>query len=88
MRVNEVISTSRVGANVRIVSSSRICSEKATSCGLVAGDTPMLMRGIGIVGAAGPGICAMAGSATASAPHTSATIPASHQSERRVLMSA
>ena len=54
MRVNEVSSTSIVGASLTTVSSSRICSESATSDGLVAGLTPMLTRGIGIVGLAGP----------------------------------
>ena len=61
MRVNDVIRTSSVGASVKTVSSNRICSESATSEGFVAGVTPMLTRGIGIVGAVGPGIvCASA----------------------------
>ena len=64
MRVNDVMRTRIVGASVRTVSSSRICSDIATCCGFVAGVTPMLTCGIGTTGLVGPGmVCAIAGSA-------------------------
>src|ERR1700736_1015179 len=73
MRVNDVSSTSIVGASVTTVSSSRICSDSATSAGLVAGLTPMFTRGIGIVGLLGPGTpCANAGAANTTRANTEA----------------
>src|SRR5450759_1222208 len=53
IRVNDVTKTSKVGASVKTVSSRRICSDKATSDGLVAGDTPKSILGIVMVGAVG-----------------------------------
>ena len=91
MRVNEVIMTSKVGAKVRIVSSSRICSERTTSDGLVAGVMPMLTRGIGTVGGIGPGIvavaCANAGIAATTTTASAKQAAAGHSSERRVMTS-
>src|ERR1700738_1633845 len=72
--VNDVSSTSIVGASVTTVSSSRICSDSATSAGLVAGLTPMFTRGIGIVGLLGPGTpCANAGAANTARANTEAS---------------
>src|SRR5947209_4549513 len=74
MRVNDVSSTSIVGASVTTVSSSSTCSDSATSAGLVAGLTPMFTRGIGIVGLLGPGTpCANAGAAKSARANTEAS---------------
>src|SRR5579875_693782 len=65
IRVNDVTRTSSVGASASTVSSSKICSDIATCCGLVAGVMPMLICGMGTTGLVGPGTV---GGAAPSAP--------------------
>src|ERR1700681_254107 len=87
-RVNDVNSTSIVGASVTTVSSSRICSESATSAGLVAGLTPMFTRGIGIVGLLGPVTpCANAGAANTARAITDASAAKTIRRRRFTLFS-
>ena len=52
MRVNAVIMMIIDGAKDKMVNINNICRLSATSCGLLAGSTPMFTLGIGISGAA------------------------------------
>jgi hypothetical protein len=82
------VSTISVGASVKTVSSSRICSENATSEGFVAGVTPTLICGIGIVGDVGPGIVWANAGAKAAITTKIAARPARSQGRLRRVMTS